>query len=144
MKKIITVLFIAVLVAIAFAAYQYFKPSKNIANQKTYMQLTDKQLLTDFNDNHINADSTYKNKIIELSGTVKKTEIKDSICTIIFDNGGNFIIIANCVYDAKSEVEKLAEGNKISIKGIYSGFIINDDTFMIPAEIKIDKCTLLK
>ena len=48
------------------------------------------------------------------------------------------------MYEAKNEIERLKEGTKIIVKGIYSGFVINDDTFMIPAEIKIDKCTLLK
>jgi len=41
-------------------------------------------------------------------------------------------------------VQQLKQGDNTTIKGIYSGYIINDETFMIPAEIKIDKCTLTK
>lgn len=144
LKKIITVFYIAFFLAISFATYQYFKPTKNIANQKTDIQLTGKQLLKDFNINHTNAEIKYKNKVVELYGAIKTAEVKDSICSVVFDDGGNFIIVANFVYSEKRDVEKLIEGDFITIKGIYSGFIVNDDTFMIPAEIKIDKCTLLK
>ena len=144
MKKIVILIVIGILTAIGYALFVYFQPVKDIAKQKTDIQLTVQQLTEDFNKDAKPADEKYKNKVVELSGTIKKTEVKDSICTIIFDNGGNYIIIANCVYETKNEVERLKEGNEITIKGIYSGFIINDDTFMIPAEIKIDKCTLLK
>ncbi len=66
------------------------------------------------------------------------------VCNIIFDDGGNYIIIANGLLAQKKEIKLLKEGNLIKIKGIYSGFVINDETFMIPAEIKIDRCTLRK
>lgn len=75
---------------------------------------------------------------------MKKTEIQDSVCNVIFDNGGNYIIIAGGLQEQKKDVKLLKEGNLIEIKGIYSGFVINDETFMIPAEIKIDRCTLIK
>ncbi|MCC6583724.1 MAG: hypothetical protein IT271_08485 [Chitinophagales bacterium] len=143
--KVIVYLIIAVLLLGAgYAAYVYFKPVKVIADQKADVQLSDKELLKYFTENQQAANIKYENKILELSGTVKKTEVNDSVCTVIFDEGGDFIIIANCALDAQKDVQQLKQGAQITIKGIYSGYIINDETFMIPAEIKIDKCTLTK
>ena len=122
----------------------YLKPVKNIAKQQTDIQLTDKQLFDDFNVNPTKADSIYKNKILEITGTFTKSEIKDSICNVIFDNGGNYLVIASGLYAQKKEIALLKTGNKLTIKGIYNGFVMNDEMFMIPAEIKIDKCTILK
>ncbi|MFN8284780.1 MAG: hypothetical protein U0U67_16265 [Chitinophagales bacterium] len=143
-KKISLFVITGILFAVAYACYIYFKPVKNIATQKADIQISVTQLLNDFNSDSKRADSTYKNKIVEISGSLKKTEIQDSVCNVIFDNGGNYIIIAGGLQEQKKDVKLLKEGNLIKIKGIYSGFVINDETFMIPAEIKIDRCTLIK
>ncbi|HRH57568.1 MAG TPA: hypothetical protein PLS10_07950 [Chitinophagales bacterium] len=135
----VTVLFSGII----YLAFIYFQPVKDISKQQPDIIITDTQMFSDFTNSPKDADVTYKNKIIELSGTIKKTEVKDSICTVIFDSGGNYIIVANCDYDTENEVKKLKENSKIKLKGIYSGYIINDDTFMIPAEIKIDKCSIV-
>lgn len=143
-KIIASLIATCILVTIAYAFYIYFKPVKNIAKQQTDIQLTDKQLFDDFNVNPTKADSIYKNKIVEITGTFTKSEIKDSICNVIFDNGGNYLVIASGLYAQKKEIALLKTGNKLTIKGIYNGFVMNDEMFMIPAEIKIDKCTILK
>ena len=154
-KIIASLIATCILLTIAYAFYIYFvslslwimyglKPVKNIAKQQTDIQLTDKQLFDDFNVNPTKADSIYKNKILEITGTFTKSEIKDSICNVIFDNGGNYLVIASGLYAQKKEIALLKTGNKLTIKGIYNGFVMNDEMFMIPAEIKIDKCTILK
>ncbi len=142
--KILLFVIISVLFSgIVYLAFIYFQPVKNISKQQPDVITTDTKMFSDFTNNPKDADVAYKNKIIELSGTIKKTEVKDSICTVIFDSGGNYIIVANCDYDTENEVKELKENSKIKLKGIYSGYIINDDTFMIPAEIKIDKCSIV-
>lgn len=143
-KAIFYIFGFILLLGAGYAAYEYFEPVKVIANEKADIQLSDKDLLKHFTEDKQAANLKYENKIMELTGTVKKTEVNDSICTVIFDEGGDFIIIANCDLLAKTDVQHLKEGDNIRIKGIYSGYIINDETFMIPAEIKLDKCTLLK
>ena len=142
--KILLFVIISVLFSgIVYLAFIYFQPVKNISKQQPDVITTDTKMFSDFTNNPKDADVAYKNKIIELSGTIKKTEVKDSICTVIFDSGGIYIIVANCDYDTENEVKELKENSKIKLKGIYSGYIINDDTFMIPAEIKIDKCSIV-
>ena len=142
--KILLFVIVSVLFSgIVYLVFIYFQPVKNISKQQPDVITTDTKMFSDFTNNPKDADVAYKNKIIELSGTIKKTEVKDSICTVIFDSGGNYIIVANCDYDTENEVKELKENSKIKLKGIYSGYIINDDTFMIPAEIKIDKCSIV-
>jgi len=135
---------VAIVIGIAYGLFIYFEPVKDIATQKTDIKLTDMQILAEFNENNLFADSLYKNKIIEITGNVKKTEINDSTYNVVIDDGGNYIIIASCVEETKSKLALQKEGNTITLKGIYNGYVINDETFMIPAEIKIDRCTVLK
>jgi hypothetical protein len=143
-KAIVLIIAVVSIIGISYLAYLYFEPTKDIATQKTDIHLTEEILINDFIKSDKIADSLYKNKIVELTGKVKKIEAQDTISTLVFDNGGNFIIIANCLSSIKTELKQLKVGSNITVKGIYSGYIINDDTFMIPAEIKIDKCTLVK
>ena len=143
-KAIVLIIAVISIIGISYLAYLYFEPTKDIATQKTDLHLTEEILINDFIKSDKIADSLYKNKIVELTGKVKKIEAQDTISTLVFDNGGNFIIIANCLSSTNQELKQLKEGTNITVKGIYSGYIINDDTFMIPAEIKIDKCTLVK
>jgi hypothetical protein len=143
-KAIVSVFAVIFIIGITYMAYLYFEPVKDIAKQKTDMQLTEDSIVNDFIKDGKFADSLYKNKILELTGSIKKIETQDSTHTIVFDNGGNFIIIANCLSSVNNELKQLKVGTNITVKGIYSGYIINDDTFMIPAEIKIDKCILVK
>ena len=143
-KAIVLIIAVVSIIGISYLAYLYFEPTKDIATQKTDLHLTEEILINDFIKSDKIADSLYKNKIVELTGKVKKIEAQDTISTLVFDNGGNFIIIANCLSSIKTELKQLKVGSNITVKGIYSGYIINDDTFMIPAEIKIDKCTLVK
>ena len=143
-KAIALIIAVISIIGISYLAYLYFEPTKEIATQKTDLHLTEEILINDFIKSDKIADSLYKNKIVELTGKVKKIEAQDTISTLVFDNGGNFIIIANCLSSIKTELKQLKVGSNITVKGIYSGYIINDDTFMIPAEIKIDKCTLVK
>ena len=143
-KAIVLIIAVVSIIGISYLAYLYFEPTKDIATQKTDLHLTEEILINDFIKSDKIADSLYKNKIVELTGKVKKIEAQDTISTLVFDNGGNFIIIANCLSSIKTELKQLKVGSNITVKGIYSGYIINDDAFMIPAEIKIDKCTLVK
>lgn len=126
------------------AAYIYFKPVKNISGQKADIESNIVEICNEFDSNAEVADTKYKNKILQLTGTVKKSEVQDSVCTMIFDNGGHFILVANFYPDENEKVKKYKVADKVIVKGMYSGYVINDDTFMIPAEIKLDKCSVVE
>lgn len=144
MSKIIKICLVLVSVSLIYGIYMYTKPVKKIASQKTDYQLSMEQMTADFQENQQIAHAKYKDKVLEISGVAKKITISDSLCSVIFDLGGNFIVIANCLVSEKETLKSLDQSSNLVLKGIYSGYIINDDMFMIPAEIKIDKCTILK
>ncbi len=125
--------------------YLFLQPVKDISSQKTDIYVSAEQLIKDFNTSPDSSDILYKNKVLEVAGKVSSTEVSDSFGNIVLDNGGNYIIIANCVpKEYKNNLKALKNGHSVKIKGIYSGYVINDETYMIPAEIKIDKCTVVK
>ena len=141
------IFYTTLLLAVAFLyfLYLFLQPVKDISSQKTEIYVSAEQLIKDFNTSPDSSDILYKNKVLEVDGKVSSTEVSDSFGTILLDNGGNYIIVANCVpKEYKNNLKALIKGHSVKIKGIYSGYVINDETYMIPAEIKIDKCTVVK
>lgn len=144
MRKILIVLGIGSFILLAYGLFIYFQPVKDISKQNSDFSLTQKQLTDEFSSDALKADNKYKNKIIEIAGIVNKAETNNPNSSIIFDEGGNFLIIANVQNDKAADLKTLQRGDRVKIKGIYSGYVVMDDTYMIPAEIKIDRCTLVR
>ena len=130
--------------ALIYGLYTYFEPVSDISKQKTDIQLTGEQLLRDFETDSKQAELKYRNKVLEISGTITKIECDSAHCKIIFDKKGKFIVVSSCADNIQKEVRMLKQNQAITVKGIYTGFVILDDLFMIPGEIKIDQCTILK
>jgi len=136
-KLIITILLIAVVIGVLYGMYMYFNPRDTVDDKKPDIVIQATDLVQKFTADAKSEDLQLKDKIIQVSGTVAKV---DTPSTLVFDNGGNYIIAANLL---KSD-QSVKNGDVVSLKGRYSGYIINDDMFMIPAEIKINEAVLVK
>jgi hypothetical protein len=117
--------------------YYYFKPMQLAENRKTDISVSDIRMMEDF-DSPAVAEAKYRNKVIELSGTVKKSEVRDSTVNFIFDKGGSTVIVATFNHSIPQ-----ISNTPVKLKGAYTGFIQGDDVFGTPSEIKIDQCAIL-
>ena len=106
-KLTIKVIAVVLVFFIGYGIYFYFKPMAEITGQSPDYTLTDTLLLADFNASPEKAQDKYKNKILEITGHLKKTEIQDDANIVIFDNGGASIIVATCVASEKNKVIKI-------------------------------------
>lgn len=131
-------------VCVAYGLYFYFDPMKSVSGQKADYKVTDIQLLNDFTASSSSAEAKYNDKILEISGILKKTEIQDNACNVIFDKGGAVILVATFTPAENEEVKQLTPGAMLHLKGVYKGFIKGDEVFGTPSEIKIDQCTILQ
>jgi hypothetical protein len=143
MKKIATVGLILFLIALGYGLYMYFAPVKKVSSKATDIVTTEDEILLNFEQSAIYADSIYKNKILEVTGIIHKIEIDSNTVKILFDKQGKFIIVNALSADGIKDAKSLKPDQSVSIKGAYSGYTIIDDMFMIPAEIKLDQCILL-
>jgi hypothetical protein len=140
----ISAIVVLLAICVAYGLYFYFKPMKSVSDQKPDYKVTDIQLLNDFTASSSSAETKYNDKILEISGILKKTEIQDNACNVIFDKGGTVVLVASTTPSEKEEVKQLAPGAMLHLKGVYKGFIKGDDVFGTPSEIKIDQCTILQ
>lgn len=133
----------ALVAGTAYGLYRYFEPVKGIDKLDTDVRLTAEQLLADFEADPEQAEIKYKNKVLEIHGSVTKTEPDSAGGKIIFDKQGKFVIVAACTAGSREAVKALEQNQAVRVKGVYTGYVVIDDMFMIPGEIKIDPCALL-
>lgn len=138
MKKVLLILGVialaGIITAVAIGYRMYNKPHRNIADETPAFTLTEPELTAMFTDNASASDQKLKDKVIQLSGTVKKTEQSNGIMNLTFDAGGGYMISA--ALDS-TETDRPQAGAQVSLKGLYVGFIEGDTDFDIPGEVKI-------
>lgn len=138
MKKILLIIGCVFLVGVGIAAFigyrMYNKPHRDISSEPAAFTFTETELAAMFTDNLPTSDQQMKDKVIQVSGSVKSVEQSGNITNITFDEGGSYII--STALDS-TETQRIETGNTISIKGLYVGAIEGDSDFNIPGEIKI-------
>lgn len=138
---LIGLLFLAA--AIAYPLYLYLAPAKNIESARVDLQVTAFDLLAAFDSNMADADEHFRDKIIQISGVIHKVEYAGAVPVVFFDEGGKFVIVANML-EKYNDNDGLKAGEMVTLKGKYSGVIVNDDMYMIPADIKIEQCSVVE
>lgn len=143
MKKIIliTAIIIAIL-GFSYGYWMYNKPHENIEKAKISAHFQANELMEGMESDADNLKLSIKEQVISVEGDVKNISKTDDQYLISFDNGGDYIVLAY-FKDELSGLNEIKEGNRIKFKGKYAGVIINDEDFMIPADIKIENCYLI-
>ena len=139
----LVVITLLVLAGGGYGLYRYFQPVKGLDKLPTDIRVSDAQLLADFEQDPVAAELKYKNKVLEISGTVSKIEADSAGGKVLFDKKGNFIIVAACTKESREKGASLEQNQAVLVKGVYTGYVVIDDMFLIPGEIKIDPCVLL-
>ncbi len=103
-----------------FAIYQQSAEYNDRSNEKGITN-TAENLVQEFIADESAANQKYSNKVVEVSGVIEKTET--GATTIVFlKAGNNGFVSANL----KQAVNGLAVGATITVKGIFTGFILGE------------------
>lgn len=143
LKIILPVVLAIILALVGYGVYFYLKPMTDSTKKNAEFSLSVAAFLDAFSSNPSQSDSLYKDKIVQLDGKVSKNESNDSTTILIFDEGGNAIIVATCAAQKNVNTRQLKTGDSIVLKGLYKGYIEGDELFGTPSEIKLDQCIIL-
>jgi hypothetical protein len=124
MKKFIII--IIVLLLIGFLGYKYaFRAPEDVSKAVPKFTIEAVELAQEFSENIVTADSIYKNKVIEVKGSI--TEIDGSGYTL-----------DEKIFCKFSEKVTAKLNDNITVKGLYIGY---DDLFEV---VKLDQCSMVK
>ena len=125
--KIIVLVFVTVFLGvIAFAGFLYNKPHTNVTKTKPEIILTAQVLLNDFENNEMTANLKYLEKIIEVSGVIADCSMnKNNKGVVILECGSIGTVMCHLSEDGTKKMSILKKGEKISIKGICTGYLMD-------------------
>ncbi|MDN5214345.1 hypothetical protein QQ020_19860 [Fulvivirgaceae bacterium BMA12] len=134
-------IFIGIILLISIVVYgifQYNKPHRDIASEKSSYDLSADDLYKEFEQDVDKASMQYADKVITFAGTISNVEQNQ--------NGGYNILlkgekgVINCEVDAAPDLDKkkLSANSHVKIKGLCVGF---DDLLQ---ELQFKKCHIVQ
>lgn len=143
MKRIILVVILIVIIASGFYAYkEYNRKNKDLSSSKAIATTEALLLITTFEQDSASATKQYVDKIIAVTGTIKKME-SESRPVIIFLGDAAQMSSVQCSMDStySTEYTALQTGASVTIKGIVTG-VRKDDLF--GTDVILNRCVLFK
>jgi len=132
-----------VIVVIALMALSGFQLNGDVSSDSSYtpkdnkvateqkipeeppMQVTSNKLVEDYTANEVSADAKYKDKTLEITGTIKDIgkDFLDTPYIVFFYQEYSIVNNVQCMFakSDSSELENLAKGQKITVIGDLSG-----------------------
>lgn len=126
-KRIIIVLTILIL-GVIFYWYLSYDSHINILDKKTEVHTNAENLMSSFILNKEQANSDYKEKIVEIKGIVTKVSYLNKKCTVFLEAGKNKeegYIICDMQTNQLHNVQQIKNGDSVLIKGIFKGFLMD-------------------
>lgn len=136
---------IAVIIGLSVAIYMFFKPQRNIADEKPVYTITAGELYKEFSTNEIVANQKYlsdKNgKVIQISGLVSEVIAQaDTAVSITIKDTTMPIgdILCSVGKNDLAKATKFKKGDKIVLKGECTGYVD------LTNEVSLSKCVIVK
>lgn len=144
MKKLLKIGLILVITGLVTATlvWKFYvnKPHDDIEKATPTYFMSAEELWKQYTSNLRTSDSTYTGKVIEITGTLNRTEKTDSLVYAVFvmeidSMFGNKSVRCEMLKKYNSGTSAIASGTSIKIKGYCTGF---DQT-----DIKFNKCSII-
>ncbi len=110
----------------------------NIAQQAPAIQVSASELYADYKANQVAADTKYKGKTVEVSGTINSIG-KDILDTpYVSLNAGDILSTVQCMFDKSdsAQLATLAKDTRITLTGKVRGEVIMN--------VLLDNCSIVK
>lgn len=102
--------------------YQANKAPASVLDMNTDFSVSAEKLLADFEHNESEANKKYLDKVIEIEGLVIKKSISNNKTSIYIDANND---LSNVIFQLKEDNNDIREGDKIKIKGICTGYLLD-------------------
>jgi hypothetical protein len=105
------------------AAFEYNKPPRSAAAEKGIAIKAD-QLYRQFTENEKAADSLYRNKVLQVTGSILSIKHTNQGQDVLVLDSGDPVFGTSCTLEQPSpQLKALKPGDQIAIKGICTGYL---------------------
>lgn len=124
-KGIIIGVILAAFVAIAVYFYVFNKPARTAAAEDAEFDVTVSELLNEFETDEVAANAKYLDKIIRVHGRLESIYSAENDISIYLQNAGGAGGVTCSFSKEDLDITNLIQGQKIAIKGICSGYLLD-------------------
>jgi hypothetical protein len=126
MKKILLLLLFAAVIAAGIGFYLWNKPHRTAEDEKPFATLSASALLTEFATNETATTEKYRDKVIQISGTLIKAAADSSGNVQVVLEAGDEMNTVSVTLMNGATVPTETPGTMIDVKGICNGFLPDD------------------
>ncbi|MEX0811615.1 MAG: hypothetical protein WD048_05305 [Chitinophagales bacterium] len=145
--KILIVLIILGIGGGAIGYYMYNKPHENIENKKATYTLSTDDLMAEFETTEEEAKEKYKDKLLQVNGTVQGiNKSDDGGITILFASSGTSMgnVKAGLQKESAGKAADLKSGDEVTIKGRLNGVNKMDEMGIEMIDIELSRCVVVE
>jgi len=140
-KKIIIIILVLVAIGGGYGLYKYNQGPRTAASEDAFAKITAPELYTEFFTAPVATEEKYRNKILEVTGSIEKIETDAQGAQVIdfvtnAEDGG---IISATLEAGKATTAK--EGETIKMKGIVAGYMADD---LLGGQVQLTQCSLVQ
>lgn len=124
-KKILSVLFIGIFIAVAIALYMFNKPARDVQATATDFSYKSSEIVNEYlndakkaNDKYLDEDGN--SKVLEITGTVAKIseDFNKNIVILLKEENDKAGVSATFTPETNANASKVKVGDKVTIKGV--------------------------
>lgn len=135
----LAIVFVLVLVvAVWYGFEEYNRKPQNIADAKPDFKIADTLLIKEFEANAAEAGKKYTNRLLFVSGYIKKLEKKGGAFTLSLGSAANMSSVL-CAADSTQQPGLLKEGAQVTLKGVLVGFNGDD---LLGFDVILNRCVI--
>ena len=125
-KKIIILILVVFVSGVSYAYYLFNKKHESVSEVKPAFSMDAHMLVSEFDSNEKTANSKYLGKVIEVQGVVAE-KMKDQKGNYNVTLQGPDISGIGCEFElaAQNYVMQIKEGQKVTIKGVCTGVLMD-------------------
>lgn len=123
--KILKIILVLGVIGALTGWYMYNKPNDSVNSSKADYTVSSELLFAEFEGDEATANAKYLDKVIDVSGTVQSVKKDTSGETNITLATANGMFGVTCRMDKREEVKSVAAGEKVRLKGICTGMLMD-------------------
>ena len=135
--KVVVGALVIALIGVSSAFYLYRKPAEHVVTANSVYTLSADQLFKEFQLSEATANQKYLNQVITVKGRIADLSAVDSLGINIVLATDNPLFGVNCQVPGGDESGTLKPGDKVSIKGLCTGILM--DVVLIKCRIEYSK-----
>jgi len=125
-KKLLATIVVGGLLVAGLVIAYLFRPEKEcVCNEKSQVELSASDLISQYETDESQSNSTFLGKVITVSGTVSSVKNDEKGNAIVEIDGGSIGMVSCTLCQKESAKTELAAGSNVRIKGECVGYTID-------------------